>query len=533
MSNYPRRSNPASRLVLLLITAVVLVGWGILTFGPSSSAVTNGGSITTLGSPLTENFDTLASSGTSFTWTDNSTIPAVYTSRTSYTVGTGSSNTGALYSFGVAGVNPISERALGSVGSGSTGTIYWGVKLTNNTGGTITSLDVSYVGEQWRNGGATSPAVSVAQTVDFQYQIVNAGVITGINTPATGWVDHDPLDFTSPTFGTTASAALDGNAAANRVAKSATLSITIANGQEVWLRWRDIDHAGNDHGLAIDNFSVTANGIPPSPTPTPTPTPTAPPNDVVISQVYGGGGNTGATLTHDYIELINHSSAPVSLNGWSVQAFVSATSSWQMTPLPNFTLQPGQYFLIQEAPGAGGTTPLPTPDATGTIAVSSTSTKVALVNNTALITAACPNAGAAGIVDLVGYGPTDCFEGAAPAPTLDNTTANFRRNEGCFDTNQNANDFFTSSPSPRNSSSPFHDCTSLSAYGTANPSSVLQGGSTTLTVYVAGAQNPNSTGITVTADLSQIGGSPTQSFAGSGSVFTFNATVPANKSTGM
>lgn len=142
-------------------------------------------------------------------------------------------------------------------------------------------------------------------------------------------------------------------------------------------------------------------------------------------------------------------------------------------------------------------------------------------------------AGAAGIVDLVGYGPTDCFEGAAPAPLLSNTTADFRRNEGCFDTNENANDFVTGSPSPRNTSSPIHDCTSLSAYGNANPSSVLQGDSTTLTVYVAGAQNPASTGVTVTADLSQIGGSPTQSFSGSGSVFSFAATVPANNSTGM
>src|SRR6185295_12282897 len=110
--------------------------------------------------------------------------------------------------------------------------------------------------------GATSPAVSVAQSVDFQYQVANPGVITAVNTPSTGWLDNDPLDFTSPTFGTTAAATLDGNAAGNRVAESATLSIAIANGQEVWLRWKDIDHAGNDHGLAVDDLSVTANGAP-------------------------------------------------------------------------------------------------------------------------------------------------------------------------------------------------------------------------------------------------------------------------------
>src|SRR5262249_14956333 len=183
--------------------------------------------------------------------------------------------------------------------------------------------------------------------------------------------------------------------------------------------------------------------------------------------------------------------------------------------------------------GAGGTDSLPAPDAIGTIPVSSTSTKVALVNNTTLITAACPDPGTAGIVDLVGYGSTDCFEGSGTAPPLGNTSANFRRNEGCFDTNENANDFVTGAPNPRNSLSPTHDCTGLSAYGTANPSSVLQGSSTTLTVYVAGAQNPASSGITVTADLSQIGGSPHQSLSGSGSVFRFAATVPANNSTGM
>lgn len=187
------------------------------------------------------------------------------------------------------------------------------------------------------------------------------------------------------------------------------------------------------------------------------PTPAA----VVISQVYGGGGNTGATLKNDYIELLNHSSSPVSLNGWSVQAFVSnpAPGAWVSTPLPNFTLQPGQYFLVQESQGAGGTDSLPTPDAIGTIAVSSTSTKVALLSNTTTLTGACPNPATAGIVDLVGYGPAtgtgavDCFEGSGPAPTLNNTTAAFRLSDGCFDTDDNAHDFGLGSPNPRNSSS--------------------------------------------------------------------------------
>jgi endonuclease G len=237
-----------------------------------SQALTNGGSITALGVPLTESFDTLASVNTAITWTDNVTIPGVYSTRATYNAGTGSSNAGALYSFGVAGAGAVADRALGSVGSGSTGTIYWGVKLANNTGATITSLTVNYNGEQWRNGGATSPAVALAQTVEFQYQVANAGTITSVNSPATGWVDHNALDFTSPTFGTSTATALDGNAAANRTAKSSTITVSIAPGQEVWLRWVDVDHAGNDHGLAIDDLEMTAGGAPVDAAPTVTTT---------------------------------------------------------------------------------------------------------------------------------------------------------------------------------------------------------------------------------------------------------------------
>src|SRR5438132_998920 len=145
-----------SYFILFALVATVLLVMGIASLIPSSSALTNAGSITTLGVPLTENFDTLASTGTGVTWTDNSTIPGWYSTRATYNSGTGSSNTGALYSFGAAGTNPITDRALGSVASGTTLTIYQAVKLTNNTGTTITSLAISYVGEQWRNGGNTA-----------------------------------------------------------------------------------------------------------------------------------------------------------------------------------------------------------------------------------------------------------------------------------------------------------------------------------------------------------------------------------------
>jgi len=224
------------------------------TLMPPSFALGNGGSITSFGVPLAENFDSLAATGTGLAWTDNSTIPGWYSTRTTYNSGTGSSNTGALYSFGVTGTNPATDRALGSVASTGTGTVYQAVRLTNNTGGTITSLDISYAGEQWRNGGNTT-----AHTLTFQYQVANAGGIAGANSPATGWTTFAPLSFTGP-IALASAAALDGNAPANRILKSATLSVTANAGQEIWLRWQDPDDAGNDHGLAIDDFSVAANG---------------------------------------------------------------------------------------------------------------------------------------------------------------------------------------------------------------------------------------------------------------------------------
>src|SRR5262249_60869348 len=86
-----------------------------------------------------------------------------------------------------------------------------------------------------------------------------AGLLPAANTPSAGWTTVTALSFTGPVTGATASA-LDGNAAANRTLISGTLPVTVNAGQEIWLRWQDPDDAGSDHGLAIDDFSVTANG---------------------------------------------------------------------------------------------------------------------------------------------------------------------------------------------------------------------------------------------------------------------------------
>lgn len=177
---------------------------------------------------------------------------------------------------------------------------------------------------------------------------------------------------------------------------------------------------------------------------------------IVISQVYGGGGNSGATLKNDFIELYNAGTSAVSLAGWSVQYNSSTgTGSWQVTPLGDVTLQPGQYHLVQEAQGSAGTDALPTPDAIGTIALSASSGKVALLSSTTALSGATPSSSA--LVDLVGFGSANWFEGSvAPAPS--NTTALLRAASGCTDTDSNGSDFSAAAPSPRNSASPLGTC---------------------------------------------------------------------------
>jgi predicted extracellular nuclease len=177
---------------------------------------------------------------------------------------------------------------------------------------------------------------------------------------------------------------------------------------------------------------------------------------VVVSQVYGGGGNAGATYTHDFVELFNRGAAPASLAGWSLQYASAAGTSWLVTNLSG-TLAPGQHYLVQQAAGTGGSQPLPASDATGATAMAAGSGKVALVDSTTPLSGACP-AGAA--VDLVGYGSTaSCFEGGGPAPTLSNPVSAVRLDAGCGDTGDNAADFTTANPpTPRNTAAPLAPC---------------------------------------------------------------------------
>jgi hypothetical protein len=195
---------------------------------------------------------------------------------------------------------------------------------------------------------------------------------------------------------------------------------------------------------------------------------------VVISQLYGGGGNAGAPLTHDYVELFNGGTAPVDLGGWSVQYATAAGTAWQATPLVG-TIQPGRRYLVQLGGGGDGA-PMPAADAIDATNLSATSGKVALVRDIAPLAcgASAGSCAASPLVeDLVGYGGAVDYEGSGAAPGLSSTTAAVRAAEGCSDTDVNAADFSAGEPAPRNAAAAAHECSATPA-----PTAAVSAGAT-------------------------------------------------------
>lgn len=204
-----------------------------------------------------QNFDSLATAGSAHPWVDESTLPgwalfnASGTALGTYSAGTGSSATGGFYSYGSVS---SSDRALGGLGSGA----YFGspaagaiagwiaVSFANDLGSTVVGLDIGWNGEQWRTGGNSTP-----QSMVFEYGFGDAFASVASWTAPGG-----DFDWTSP-VATTTSAAVDGNAAGLVADRGGQLNqLAWAPGQTLWLRWLERNDAGNDHGLAVDDFSL-------------------------------------------------------------------------------------------------------------------------------------------------------------------------------------------------------------------------------------------------------------------------------------
>ncbi|WP_325050264.1 endonuclease/exonuclease/phosphatase family protein [Amycolatopsis panacis] len=178
----------------------------------------------------------------------------------------------------------------------------------------------------------------------------------------------------------------------------------------------------------------------------------APSADAVIAEVYGGGGNAGATLTNDFVELANRGGAPFALDGFSVQYLpgsASASSTWQVTKLGG-AVAAGSRYLVAEAKGSGGTVALPTPDATGTIAMSATAGTVALVSGTDALTCktAADCAADPRVKDLAGFGGAVVREGTSAAAPSNGTS--IARAASLADTDDNGADFTVGDPTPTN-----------------------------------------------------------------------------------
>lgn len=170
---------------------------------------------------------------------------------------------------------------------------------------------------------------------------------------------------------------------------------------------------------------------------------------LVIAEVYGGAHNAGATYTHDYVELLNRGSEPVALDGLSLQyRSASGTAAANFTQPLTGTVAPGSHYFIRAAAGTAGTTPLPEPDATTTLNLSGTTGTVWLARGTSAQT--LPTGSVTGrddVVDLVGFGTSNTFEGAA-APAPSGATSISRTGA---DTDANNADFAAGAGSPTRS----------------------------------------------------------------------------------
>jgi hypothetical protein len=336
-------STPSNRRPFLATWARVLLILAIALpqafFAAAPVAAGGTISLTTPGTAYAENFDTLASTGTSSTTPNGWFLYETGTSaNTSYTASDGTVATGDTYSFGT-GIS--TERAFGSMYQTACVPMI-GASFTNNTGSAITSLAISYTGEQWRYGGTTSSN----DRMDFQYSLNATSLSSG------AWTDVNSLDFSSVVTSGTARA-LDGNASANRTAVSYTISdLSIANGATFWLRWNDYNITGTDDELAVDDFSLTATGASNTTTAGAATATATGLTLIAVSMPYTGDANGNNTYTVDY-KLSSDSSWTNWVTGAAHVASPYATTITGLTPATSYDVR----VTYNDADGVTGTNP--------------------------------------------------------------------------------------------------------------------------------------------------------------------------------
>lgn len=145
----------------------------------------------------------------------------------------GTTNTGGIHAVLVSGT----DYALGSLGSGTATKNVYGLVVQNTTGNMINSLTVGFTEGGWQNTTTTDVAT-------FNYSVG----ATNISTAPTGWNVNTALNLTAPTFTPAHSAALSG--------------LNWASGSTLVLQWTDVDSAGTDSGMWMNNFTMSGQGTP-------------------------------------------------------------------------------------------------------------------------------------------------------------------------------------------------------------------------------------------------------------------------------
>jgi hypothetical protein len=206
---------------------------------------------------------------------------------------------------------------------------------------------------------------------------------------------------------------------------------------------------------------------------------TAAGGDLVISEIYSQGGNTGSAFQNNYLELFNRTNNAIDISGWKIY-LTNSTGTFNIAlgfaSSNGILIGAHKYFLIKFGPDSSNGSPVPwdifvpgTPiiipgfpplapanlSPAGKVFITVPDTNLLGI----IVTCPLPNAE---IIDFVGYGGTaNCFEGAGPAPALSNTTAAIRKVSGCIDTNNNAEDFVATEASPHNRFSAANNCPNL------------------------------------------------------------------------
>ena len=213
------------------------------------------------GTNYSQNFDTLATSGSSNGWTNNETLVGWYAAKgaadaSTYAAGSGTSATGSIYSFGVSGINPVTDRALGTLAS--SGNAYAiGVRFVNDTGFLITNICISFTAEQWRNANGANAETNV---LAFSYRVAEEPATSADAADVLTWIPFGALDFSSPVVNVGGSGtSLDGNAPENRQTFTNVIltGVSVLPDEEIFLRWLDTDNSSSDAGLAIDDLSIS------------------------------------------------------------------------------------------------------------------------------------------------------------------------------------------------------------------------------------------------------------------------------------